>query len=138
MVDEAPANLIINLKKFDKFGAKIKSGLDYPNQFVLNDYFCKSSAKKSAFRGEFKYELYGVINHEGNYSTRGHYNCFVKEADDNWYLCDDAKIKNANGKFQNSSDKAYILFYRLADSSKKGVKSKRSSSNVSTEDALSD
>lgn len=135
---EAPNNLIINLKKFDKFGTKIKSGLEYPNQFLLNDYVKESSTKKKQSSKGLIYELYAVINHEGNYSHRGHYNAYVKSDNDIWYLCDDAKIKKFNGKTQLSSNKAYVLFYRLAEVSRTSKVKSRSTSNVSTEDAISD
>lgn len=113
-IREAPLNLIINLKKFDQFGAKIISGLDYPNQFNLKDYINKTDkiTKKGT---NLTYELYGVINHEGDHSNCGHYNCYIKNSQGNWFNCDDSKIKRLNGNNIKDADKAYILFYRLAD-----------------------
>jgi hypothetical protein len=131
-IREAPLNLIINLKKFDQFGAKIKSGLDYPNQFNLNDYVYKM--EKTTKKGNnLTYELYAVINHEGDHSHWGHYNWYVKNLDGNWYNCDDSKIKKFNGSNTKDLDKAYILFYRLADSWRQNKLTPRKISNVSTE-----
>ena len=135
-VKSAPSNLIINLKKFDKFGAKIKSGLEYPSQFKLNE-FLENSAKKETKGQEMVYELYAVINHEGSSSHKGHYNCYVKNETGTWFVCDDEKVKKSNGKNFNPN-KAYILFYRLAENCRQKPVSPRRISNVSTEDAVSD
>mmetsp|Transcript_2881 Transcript_2881/g.3364 ORF Transcript_2881/g.3364 Transcript_2881/m.3364 type:complete len:191 (-) Transcript_2881:176-748(-) len=112
---EEPLNLIINLKKFDKFGTKIKSDIKYPYQFNLNDYITKNKNFKN--KSEKVYELYAVINHEGKYSHCGHYNCYVKGTDHHWYSCDDAKVKKILDKNQKCSAKAYILFYKLISAS---------------------
>lgn len=137
-LQEEPLNLIINLKKFDKFGAKIKSGLDYPDQFTLNDYIPSSSSRKGKTKKNLVYELYAVINHEGSYSHKGHYTCYVKGYEGKWYVCDDSTVKRINGNNPKSSNKAYILFYKLSESSRKHREGERRTSNVSTDDALSD
>lgn len=137
-LEEEPLNLIVNLKKFDKFGAKIKSGLDYPNQFSLNDYIPTSSSRKGKAKRNLVYELYAVINHEGSSSHKGHYTCYVKGYDEKWYVCDDSTVKRINGNNLKSSNKAYILFYKLSESSRKQREAERRTSNVSTDDSLSD
>ena len=126
---EIPLNLIISLKKFDKFGAKIKSDLKYPNQFDLNDYIGKEFKTK----GWKIYELYSVINHEGKYSHKGHYNSYVKNSKGNWYSCDDEKVKKLSSESKKSSEKAYILFYRLVDSWRESTPSPRKISSISTQ-----
>lgn len=131
----APNNLIINLKKFDKFGAKIKSGVDFPNQFTLNDYITLTESRRSNTK-DLEYELYAVINHEGKYSHCGHYNCHVKGANGSWFFCNDAEITRVNSKAVLGSKKAYILFYKLKEEWR--PKKLRRDSNVSTEDATSD
>ena len=92
-IREAPVNLIISLKKFDINGAKIKTNVDYPYQFNLNDYFSKTRSRNSKTKNGNNYELYAVINHEGSYSHWGHYNCYVKANDETWFRWDDSKIK---------------------------------------------
>ncbi|CAI2366468.1 unnamed protein product [Moneuplotes crassus] len=121
---DPPLNLIVNLKKFDVNGAKIKAKIEYPHSFNLGDYI-KSTGKGSRSKVANMYELYAVINHEGNFSHRGHYNCYVKGFDETWYRCDDSKIRRIGGQNQTSSEKAYILFYRLKKIlSKRGPKRK--------------
>lgn len=109
---DPPLNLIVNLKKFDINGAKIKAKIEYPYSFNLGDYI-KSTGKGSRSKTGNIYELYAVINHEGYYSHWGHYNWYVRGFDQVWYRCDDSKIKKIGSQNQTSSEKAYILFYRL-------------------------
>lgn len=135
-MEQAPVNLIVNLKRFDKFGTKIKANINYPNTFDLGDFEEKIS--KSTDGSGAVYELYAVINHEGRFSNRGHYNCNVKGFDENWYSCDDSTIIN-QGKVHKKSNKAYILFYKLSDACKlERQGSKRRISDASTNDIDSD
>lgn len=130
---DAPLNLIINLKKFDKFGAKIKSDLKYPVKFNLNDYIGKTTTRRSGSSDKW-YELYAVINHEGRNSHWGHYNSYIKGFNGNWYLCDDSRVRKISSeKSFKLSEKAYILFYRLADSCRDSIPSPRKISTVSTQ-----
>lgn len=113
-LDSAPVNLIINLKKFDKFGAKIKSDLKYPVNFDLNDFIPKGKSRRKS-QPPLRYELYGVVNHEGKFSHKGHYNCYVKNHAQKWFLCDDSRVVEVGSDSQTrNSSKAYMLFYRLA------------------------
>lgn len=120
---DPPHNLIVNLKKFDINGAKIKAKIEYPYNFNLGDYI-KPTGRRSRTKNSNMYELYAVINHEGYYSHWGHYNWYVKSFEDNWFRCDDSKVKKIGSQNQTSSEKAYILFYRLAKIPKKTTKRK--------------
>lgn len=79
-----------------------------------------------------------MINHEGKYSNCGHYNWYVKSRDENWYICDDAKIKRIYDITDVPTSKAYILFYRLKGGSVTHQLITRRPSNVSTEDLESE
>jgi len=133
-IEDEPVNLIINLKRFDKFGSKIKSGIDYPITFQLNDYIKSKGSKKSS---SATYELYAVINHEGKFSNKGHYNCMVRGYDKYWYVCDDSTITKI-GNNPKKSTKAYILFYKLSEGHKIEKLAQRRISDVSTNDMDSD
>lgn len=62
------------------------------------------------FHRNNKYNLYGVIAHEGDPSS-GHYYSQVKlDNYDEWFTCDDIFVKNEGRKEQVNPD-AYILFY---------------------------
>ena len=64
---DPPMNLIVNLKKFDINGAKIKAKIEYPYTLNLGDYI-KTTGRRSRSKNGNIYELYAVINHEGYYS----------------------------------------------------------------------
>ena len=63
--------------------------------------------------GDKKYDLYGVINHIGNFDSI-HYNSIIK-IKNQWMICDDDKIYNIEEKQVMNKD-AYILFYKCKDS----------------------
>lgn len=130
MLEESPLNLIVSLKRFDKFGTKIKSSVDYPLTFNMNDYITHQSKNGC---DDVTYELYAVINHEGRFSTKGHYTCYVKGYDQSWYICDDNEITKV-GKNHKKSTKAYILFYRLSEKDKRNkIKQRRISDSCITD-----
>lgn len=133
-VEQAPVNMIVSLKRFDKFGTKIKSCVEYPDTFKLSDFTQKSPKNEAS---DVNYELYAVINHEGRFSARGHYNWYVKGYDQNWYICDDSDISKI-GKNTKKSTKAYILFYKLSDEDKYKKINNRKLSDASTCDVDSD
>lgn len=39
-----------------------------------------------------EYQLYGIICHHGESIESGHYTAFIKDDNDNWFLCDDERI----------------------------------------------
>jgi ubiquitin C-terminal hydrolase len=53
-----------------------------------------------------QYELFGIINHEGNVFG-GHYYSYIKK--NNWFVFDDNTISQVQDII---SDKNYCLFYR--------------------------
>lgn len=105
-IKDAPMNLIINLKRFDKFGTKIKSSFEYPHSFKLSDYTSHITDKNN----DVTYELYAVIKHEGRFSTRGHYNWCVKGYDNSWYVWDDKEIQKFKEAVRNFQQIHYKLF----------------------------
>ena len=79
-IEHAPLNLIIQFKRFTNYGIKIKKDIAYPLHFDLNDFLYKQQGKPS-LQFELKYELYGVLIHDGHFAYRGHYYCFLKGRD---------------------------------------------------------
>jgi ubiquitin carboxyl-terminal hydrolase 8 len=55
-----------------------------------------------------QYELFGIINHQGN-MFGGHYFSYIKKND--WYSFDDTTITKIDTKAINDN-KNYCLFYR--------------------------
>ncbi|OUC39631.1 Ras family protein [Trichinella nativa] len=59
---------------------------------------------------ENQYVLYAVINHAGQTET-GHFTCFLRPNDGQWYHCDDNVITPATDSEVYDSE-AYMLFYQ--------------------------
>ena len=96
-----PDILVLSLKRFHIVGnniIKLKQMIDYP----LYDFELVNK----------KYDLYGVINHNGTFNT-GHYYAVIK-IKNSWIVCDDEKIYQIEeNKVMNKN--AYILFYISKD-----------------------
>ena len=110
------------------------SWFEYPLEFKLDEYVPIGDKRSHSNRKSLIYELYGVINHEGKFSNCGHYNCYVKGYDGNWYICDDSKVKRIYDISDVPTSKAYVLFYKLKGGSIRHQLITRRPSNVSTVD----
>ena len=104
------------LKKNNKF-------IEYPETLDLSKYSCNGDIEK--------YQLYGVINHNGVLNS-GHYYSYVKnnikdikdysnsnsntslpDFDDTWYLCNDSRVSEISIDEVLTSNNAYMLFYHI-------------------------
>jgi ubiquitin C-terminal hydrolase len=86
-------------------GKKIQKMISFPIEDLnLSDYVI--GYKKDSYH----YELYGVINHSGGV-LGGHYTCYIKNINNQWYEFNDSKVSLINTN-QLISPKAYCLFYR--------------------------
>lgn len=100
-----PEILIIDLKRWGANGRKINNIIDTPTENVdFSNYVNGYNAS------DYVYDLYGICNHSGN-TMGGHYTAFIKNANNNWYECNDTLIKEINNK-KIITEKAYCLFYR--------------------------
>ena len=64
--------------------------------------------------GSTHYDLRAVVQHRGQHPTSpnsGHYTAYVRAADAQWYLCDDAKSPQRCSVDDVRSAQAYMLFY---------------------------
>ena len=55
------------------------------------------------------FQLFAVINHQGTLQS-GHYTCFIKQAQNSWFKCDDSLVTKASIDEVLRSE-AYLLFY---------------------------
>lgn len=101
----APEILIVHLKRWNYINLrKNQKRVSFENNFDISDYCIDN------FKGNTKYELFGVINHTGNVFG-GHYYSHVKKNDNNWYLFNDQQIKRVAFK-EIVTNKSYCLFYK--------------------------
>lgn len=112
LINIPPASLVIHLRRFkkklDEKGlkvSKIETEVAIPGYLDMTPYLFQQTK-------EWRYELYGVVNHFGNLN-RGHYTAFVKSQEGGaWNYYDDEATSKAK-ETDVSSKAAYLLFYRL-------------------------
>ena len=99
--------LVLVLKRFTPVsGAKRAQEVRYPQCLDLQFY---TSERKA---GPLGYVLCAVLVHSGWSCERGHYFCYVRAGNGQWYKMDDAKV-TACDETTALSQSAYVLFYAL-------------------------
>jgi len=100
-----PEVMIISLKRFNDNLKKNNILVNYPlDNLDMSKYVCGYN------KNSYKYELFGICNHEGNVNG-GHYFAYIKNANNKWYIMNDLEVKEI--KMDNIiSNKGYCLFYR--------------------------
>jgi ubiquitin C-terminal hydrolase len=95
-----PHILVIHLKRWDYRFNKNETTVRFDESINIHQY------TKYVNENECKYELFGIINHQGN-ATHGHYYSCIKKG--KWYVFDDTNIQPMKSVNDN---KNYCLFYR--------------------------
>lgn len=97
--------LVLVLKRFTQLsGAKRAQEVRYPQRLDVQPYTSEGKA------GPLGYVLYAVLVHSGWSCERGHYFCYVRAGNGQWYKMDDAKV-TACDETAALSQSAYVLFY---------------------------
>jgi len=106
------------------FKSLVKTNVHVDFPLVLDvSPFCASNVKARRIFGDddvamkaqrahdvkYNYSLYAVIVHSGVLHG-GHYTCYVKRSDGEWYFCDDASIRRVEID-EVLQAQAYMLFY---------------------------
>ncbi|KAM9260707.1 ubiquitin carboxyl-terminal hydrolase 17-like protein 6 [Morus bassanus] len=101
-----PSNVLtVCLKRFDAFsGRKISKAVEYPEYLDLGVYTSEAPGES------LLYSLYAVLVHEGFSCQAGHYYCFVKSSDGQWYKMDDDSVGLCDIETVLCQC-AYLLFY---------------------------
>jgi ubiquitin C-terminal hydrolase len=101
-----PKILVVTLKRFSYDGKKLERMVKYPvRDLDLSKYVCGYNPQS------YKYDLYGVCNHFGT-TMGGHYTSFVKNANGQWYHCNDSQVTPIVNENDVVTQYAYCLFYR--------------------------
>ncbi|KAK2521045.1 hypothetical protein Q9966_013183 [Columba livia] len=104
-IHRAPRVLTLALKRFADFtGGKITKDVGYPELLNIRPYMSQTSGDP------VMYGLYAVLVHSGYSSHAGHYYCYVKASDRQWYQMNDNVVRPSNIKVV-LNQQAYVLFY---------------------------
>ncbi|XP_019370421.1 PREDICTED: ubiquitin carboxyl-terminal hydrolase 36, partial [Gavialis gangeticus] len=97
--------LTLSLKRFANFsGGKITKDVGYPEFLNVRPYMSQSSGDP------VMYSLYAVLVHSGYSCHAGHYYCYVKASNGQWYQMNDSLVHASNIKVV-LNQQAYVLFY---------------------------
>ncbi|KAI7804050.1 putative ubiquitin carboxyl-terminal hydrolase 36, partial [Triplophysa rosa] len=97
--------LTLSLKRFANFsGGKITKDVGYPEFLNIRPYMSQSAGDP------VMYGLYAVLVHSGYSCHAGHYYCYVKASNGQWYQMNDSMVHSSNIKVV-LNQQAYVLFY---------------------------
>ncbi|XP_064323232.1 ubiquitin carboxyl-terminal hydrolase 36 isoform X1 [Phalacrocorax carbo] len=97
--------LTLSLKRFASFGGdKITKDVGYPELLNIRPYMSQSNGDPVT------YALYAVLVHSGYSCHAGHYYCYVKASNGQWYQMNDDLVRSSNIKVV-LNQQAYVLFY---------------------------
>uniref|UniRef100_A0A1A8G6W8 ubiquitinyl hydrolase 1 n=1 Tax=Nothobranchius korthausae TaxID=1143690 RepID=A0A1A8G6W8_9TELE len=107
--------LTLSLKRFANFsGGKITKDVGYPEFLNIRPYMSQSAGDP------VMYGLYAVLVHSGYSCHAGHYYCYVKASNGQWYQMNDSMVYSSNIKVV-LNQQAYVLFYLRIPETKKNA-----------------
>ncbi|XP_038632552.1 ubiquitin carboxyl-terminal hydrolase 36 isoform X2 [Scyliorhinus canicula] len=107
--------LTLSLKRFANFsGGKITKDVGYLEHLNMRPYMSQNNGEP------VNYGLYAVLVHSGYSCHAGHYYCYVKASNGQWYQMNDSMVHCSNIKVV-LNQQAYVLFYLRIPNSKSGV-----------------
>ncbi|CAM9135114.1 unnamed protein product, partial [Bubo scandiacus] len=106
--------LTLSLKRFSDFGGgKITKDVAYPELLDIRPYMLEKG-------DPVMYSLYAVLVHAGYSCHAGHYYCYVKASNGQWYQMNDDVVRSSNIKVV-LNQQAYMLFYLRTPNPGKGL-----------------
>ncbi|KAG0338599.1 hypothetical protein BG004_007158 [Podila humilis] len=102
---DAPKILSVHLKRFTFTGQKINRHVKFDTKLELNSVM--STNKRHP---ELNYSLYAVLVHAGGSCHSGHYYCYVKSSNGQWYSMNDSHVMPVSLQTVLGQT-AYMLFY---------------------------
>lgn len=108
-----PNVLTLSLKRFANFtGGKITKDVKYYEYLDLRPYMSQSQGESQG------YGLYAVLVHSGFSCHAGHYFCYVKASNGQWYQMNDSSVSVSDIR-SVLNQQAYVLFYIKTSDAKK-------------------
>ncbi|XP_065549760.1 ubiquitin carboxyl-terminal hydrolase 36-like isoform X2 [Lathamus discolor] len=96
--------LTLSLKRFFCGGQKITKAVPYPEFLDIRPYMSENKGDP------VMYGLYAVLVHSGYSCHAGHYYCYVKASNGQWYHMNDSMVCCSNVNVVLNQE-AYLLFY---------------------------
>uniref|UniRef100_A0A670KFU6 ubiquitinyl hydrolase 1 n=1 Tax=Podarcis muralis TaxID=64176 RepID=A0A670KFU6_PODMU len=97
--------LTLSLKRFANFsGGKITKEVKYPEYLDIRPYMSQPNGEPII------YALYAVLVHTGFSCHAGHYYCYIKASNGQWYQMNDSTVSNSDIRTV-LNQQAYVLFY---------------------------
>lgn len=105
-VKKLPIVVCFHLKRFEHSlrSRKISNFIQFSPELDMTPFMARNSSSS-----DNRYSLFAVVNHSGSLFN-GHYTCYVRQQQDQWFKCDDAWITKATLEEVLASE-AYLLFY---------------------------
>lgn len=106
--------LTISLKRFTNFnGGKITKDVRYAEHLDLRPFMSQSHGEPQI------YALYAVLVHSGFSCHAGHYYCYIKASNGQWYQMNDSSVSLSDIRTV-LNQQAYLLFYIRSPDVKNG------------------
>ncbi|XP_038155614.1 ubiquitin carboxyl-terminal hydrolase 42 isoform X1 [Cyprinodon tularosa] len=114
-IHRSPNVLTLSLKRFANFtGGKITKDVKYPEYLDLRPFMSQSQGEPQI------YGLYAVLVHSGFSCHAGHYFCYIKASNGQWYHMNDSSVSMSDVR-SVLNQQAYVLFYiKSCDAKKSG------------------
>ncbi|XP_061456093.1 ubiquitin carboxyl-terminal hydrolase 42 isoform X2 [Rhineura floridana] len=113
-VHRASNVLTLSLKRFANFsGGKITKEVKYPEYLDIRPYMSQPNGEPII------YALYAVLVHTGFSCHAGHYYCYIKASNGQWYQMNDSTVSNSDIRTV-LNQQAYVLFYIRSHDMKNG------------------
>ncbi|XP_062480393.1 LOW QUALITY PROTEIN: ubiquitin carboxyl-terminal hydrolase 36, partial [Pezoporus occidentalis] len=103
-IHRAPNVLTLSLKRFTCDREKITKAVPYPEFLNIRPYMSESEGDP------VMHGLYAVLVHSGYSCHAGHYYCYVKASNGQWYEMNDSVVSRSNIQ-EALKQEAYLLFY---------------------------
>ncbi|XP_034070700.1 ubiquitin carboxyl-terminal hydrolase 42 [Gymnodraco acuticeps] len=105
--------LTLSLKRFANFsGGKLTKDVKYPEYLDLQPFMSQSQGDPQL------YALFAVLVHSGFSCHAGHYFCYVKASNGQWYQMNDSSVSVSDIR-SVLNQQAYVLFYSKSSEVKK-------------------
>ncbi|XP_036384663.1 ubiquitin carboxyl-terminal hydrolase 42 [Megalops cyprinoides] len=106
--------LTLSLNRFANYnGAKIAKDVRYPEYLDMRPFMSQSHGEPMV------YLLYAVLVHSGFSCHAGHYYCFIKASNGQWYEMNDSSVSVSDVR-SVLNQQAYVLFYIRSPDLKNG------------------